>query len=47
MLHRIVAQLDGMEAIDVCCDADVLPFYEKQGFWTFSGAGQRSPDALR
>lgn len=47
LMRRIVEQLDGMYAIDVCCDEDVLPFYAKQGFWTFSGAGLRNPDALR
>lgn len=47
LVRRIVAQLDGMYAIDLCCDLDLLPYYEKLGFTTFGGAGLRFPAALQ
>ncbi|OKL54825.1 hypothetical protein BSZ39_02280 [Bowdeniella nasicola] len=33
-------------AIDRCCDADVLPYYEKLGFITGESACIRNPQAL-
>ncbi|MEY2417811.1 MAG: hypothetical protein QOG90_491 [Actinomycetota bacterium] len=32
LVTRIVALLDGMYAIDLSCDADLVAFYEKLGF---------------
>lgn len=46
LVRRIVAELNGMYAIDLCCDANLLPFYEKLGFLGFSGAGLRNPSAI-
>lgn len=47
LVRRIVADLEGMYAVDLCCDPDLLPYYEKLGFTTFGGAGLRFPRALR
>lgn len=47
LVRRVVAELDGMYAIDLCCDTDLLPYYEKLGFITFGGAGLRFPAAIR
>lgn len=46
LVRRVVAQLEGMYAIDLCCDPELLPYYERLGFTTFGGAGLRFPAAL-
>nr|WP_281497260.1 GNAT family N-acetyltransferase [Ornithinimicrobium sp. F0845] len=47
LVRRIVAQLDGMYAVDLCCDTELFPYYERLGFTTFGGAGLRFPAAIR
>lgn len=47
LIRRIVAELDGMYAIDVCCDAELVGWYERLGFVGFAGAGLRNRAALR
>jgi predicted N-acetyltransferase YhbS len=39
LLHRVVAELEGMYAIDLCCDPAPVPYYEARGFHSFAGAG--------
>jgi len=46
LVRRIVADLDGMYAIDLCCDSELFPYYERLGFTTFGGAGLRFPTAI-
>lgn len=46
LVRRIIAQLDGMYAIDLCCDPELFPYYERLGFTTFGGAGLRFPAAI-
>lgn len=46
LVRRVVAQLEGMYAIDLCCDTDLFPYYEKLGFTTFGGAGLRFAAAI-
>lgn len=46
LVTRLVAQLEGMYAIDLCCDPDLVPYYERIGFIGFAGAGLRNGDAL-
>lgn len=46
LVQRLVAQLDHLYAIDLCCDADLVPYYEKLGFTGFAGAGLRRPGAI-
>ncbi|WP_130866342.1 GNAT family N-acetyltransferase [Acidipropionibacterium timonense] len=46
LISRIVAELDGMYSIDVCCDPELVPYYEKLGFLPLSGAGLRFPRRL-
>ncbi|WP_256840480.1 GNAT family N-acetyltransferase [Ornithinimicrobium faecis] len=46
LVQRMVALLDGMYAIDLCCDPELFPYYEKLGFITFGGAGLRFPAAI-
>ena len=46
LMRRIVAQLEGMYAIDLCCDPGMLPFYERLGFLGLAGAGLRDASAI-
>lgn len=46
LVRRVVAQLDGMYSIDLCCDPGLVAFYEKLGMWPLSGAGLRRPENL-
>lgn len=47
LVRRVVVELEGMYAIDLCCDTELFPYYEKLGFTTFGGAGLRFPAALQ
>jgi GNAT superfamily N-acetyltransferase len=42
-LEREIGDLYGL---DLCCDEDVVPFYERQGFSRVAGMVRRSPHAL-
>lgn len=46
LLRLVVAELDGMYAIDLCCDPELVPWYERMGFIVFAGAGLRDRSAL-
>lgn len=46
LIRRIVAELDGMYAIDLCCDHELVPYYERLGFTGFAGAGVRVPGMI-
>ena len=42
LVHRLLAQLDELYMIDLCCDADLEPFYSALGFQTLDrGMGIR------
>lgn len=47
LVNRVVEQLHGLYSIDLCCDTDLFPYYERLGFQTFGGAGLRFPKAIR
>lgn len=47
LLRRIVQQLDGMYAIDLSCDPDMVSFYVDRGFLPLAGGGLRSPLVLK
>jgi GNAT superfamily N-acetyltransferase len=42
-LERDIGPLYGL---DLCCDEEVVPFYERQGFSRVAGMVRRSPHAL-
>lgn len=46
LVERIIAELDGMYAIDLCCDENLVPYYEKLGFIGCAGAARRNRAAL-
>ena len=42
LVHRLLGQLDDLYMIDLCCDADLEPFYTALGFQTLDrGMGIR------
>lgn len=46
LLRRVIEQLGGMYAIDLCFDPELTPYYEQRGFWPLAGAGLRNPSVL-
>lgn len=47
LVRRMVASLEGMYAIDLMCEADLVPWYEDLGFQGASGAVMRNRSALQ
>jgi ribosomal protein S18 acetylase RimI-like enzyme len=47
LVRRVLANLAGVYMIDVMCDADVIPFYERLGFARTTGAVIRNYDWQR
>ena len=42
LMRRLLGQLEGLYMVDVCCDANVEPFYVRLGFQTWDrGMGLR------
>ena len=47
LVRRLVARLESLYMIDLCCDAELEPFYRRLGFLTLDrGMGIRNYDAL-
>jgi ribosomal protein S18 acetylase RimI-like enzyme len=46
LVRRMLAQLEGRYMIDLCCDEDLVPFYERLGMSRWVGMGIRNRDAL-
>lgn len=47
IVARLLARLDGVYMIDLCCDADVVPFYERLGLVRGIAMMRRNRAALR
>jgi ribosomal protein S18 acetylase RimI-like enzyme len=45
LVRRVVAHFDDMYMIDVVCDADVAPFYERLGMGRLMGMAHRNRSA--
>jgi GNAT superfamily N-acetyltransferase len=45
LVRRVLDRLDGCYMIDVVCDADVAPFYERLGMQRLTGMVQRNRHA--
>jgi predicted N-acetyltransferase YhbS len=41
LVEHLLGQLDGLYAVDVLCDPDLMPFYERFGFRPTTGASIR------
>jgi len=47
LVRRLLAQLDHLYMVDVCCDADLEPFYQRLGFNNLDrGMGLRRPEKI-
>jgi ribosomal protein S18 acetylase RimI-like enzyme len=47
LMRRVLARLDHLYMVDVCCDASLEPFYGRLGFRILDrGMGIRRPDVL-
>ncbi|SEA77092.1 Acetyltransferase (GNAT) family protein [Bowdeniella nasicola] len=46
LVERMVAELELMYAIDLMCDEELIPYYEKLGFMAATGAVRRNRTAL-
>ena len=47
LVRRLLVQLDDLYMVDLCCDADLEPFYNALGFQTLDrGMGMRRPKNL-
>ena len=48
LVRRLLGQLDDLYMIDLCCDADLEPFYVARGFQSLDrGMGMRRPENLQ
>jgi GNAT superfamily N-acetyltransferase len=46
LVRRLVARLDRLYGVDVCCDPEVVPFYARLGFARVEGMVLRRPGGL-
>ena len=48
LMRRLLARLDDLYTVDLCCDADLEPFYRRLGLQVLErGMGIRNREALR
>ena len=48
LMRRVLARLENLYMVDLCCDADLEPFYSRLGLRTWDrGMGIRNREALR
>ncbi len=48
LMRRLLARLENLYMVDLCCDADLEPFYGRLGLRTWDrGMGIRNREALR
>jgi GNAT superfamily N-acetyltransferase len=47
LVRRLLTRLEGLYMVDLCCDAELEPFYRRLGFGTLErGMGIRNREAL-
>ncbi len=46
LVRRVLGSLGPMYGVDVCCDTDLVPFYERLGFAPVEGLVRREPRVL-
>jgi GNAT superfamily N-acetyltransferase len=46
LVRRMLALLEGLYMVDLCCDEDLVPFYERFGLGRWVGMGLRARGAL-
>ena len=47
LVRRVLAELEGLYMVDLMCDPELQPFYERFGLTPLSGMGVRRYDVLR
>ena len=47
LMRRMLARMSTMYSVDLCCDPDLVSFYERLGLARLAGMGLRHPAALR
>lgn len=47
LVRRILAELGDLYMVDVVCDPDLIPFYQRFGLVPLAGLGRRNRSALR
>jgi GNAT superfamily N-acetyltransferase len=47
LVRRLLDRLEGRYSIDLVCDADLIPFYERLGGTAMAGIGWRNREVLR
>lgn len=47
LVRRMLAELDGLYMVDLCCDENLVPFYERCAMVPVRGMARRNYDALR
>ncbi len=47
LMRRILEQLDGMYAVDLACDRELLGYYERLGFFAGHAVHRRDPGVLQ
>jgi GNAT superfamily N-acetyltransferase len=46
LVRRLLTQLEGFYMVDVVCDPDLIPFYERFGMVPLAGLGRRNRSVL-
>lgn len=46
LVRALEREIGDLYGLDLCCDEEVVPFYERQGFSRVAGMVRRSPQAL-
>jgi len=46
LVRALEQEIGDLYGLDLCCDEEVVPFYERQGFSRVAGMVRRSPAAL-
>lgn len=46
LVERLLAKLDGIYMVDLCCEEDVVPFYDRLGFLRGTAMMRRNRGAL-
>jgi ribosomal protein S18 acetylase RimI-like enzyme len=47
LVQRLLAELEHLYMVDLCCDPELIPFYQKHGFHTVAGMIRRNYNRQR
>jgi ribosomal protein S18 acetylase RimI-like enzyme len=46
LVRRLLGELESLYMVDLCCDEELVPFYERFGLVRWVGMGRRNREAL-